>query len=105
MAVYVAEIAGRPVVAFEAASEADAKAVMADSEFRRDLLVFQSGGSALWDGAAEMRLRPALETEASAWESGRKTATLSDDRDYRRAFLVRAVDPTSFDDDYDNDPD
>jgi hypothetical protein len=105
MSVYVVEIAGRAVVVLEAADESEAKAVMADSEFRKDLRVFQSGGQPLWDGASQLRLRAALEPEASAWKTERRTAMLSDDRNYSRAFLVRVVDPTSFDDDYDNDPD
>jgi hypothetical protein len=106
MSVYVVEIAGRAVVALDAADDGEAKSLISDSEFRRDLRVFQSGGHALWDGVAELRLRPAHETETGIWQADQRTATLADDRTYSRAFLVRVVDPTSFDDDdYDNDPD
>lgn len=105
MSVYVVEIAGRAVVAMDAADDGEASALMSDREFRKDLRVFQNGGRPLWDGASEMRVRPALQSEASAWQANRHKATLADDRTYSRAFLVDVVDPTSFDDDYDNDPD
>ena len=106
MSVFVAEILGRGIVAFDAATEDDARALLSDEALRRDLHVFQNQGRCLWDGVAEINLRGALPKEAEIWQASRATAGLSSeprrDEDWR-IFLLPVVDPSSFDDDDDDD--
>jgi len=100
MPVYVAEIAGRAIVAFEAEDEAAARARLADRTFRRDLYVFRSGDRALWDGASEIRLRPALPTEIEIWQAKRAPAGRAEDLGrYQRAFLIPVINPIKYEDD------
>ena len=111
MTVYVAEISGRAIVAFDAANENEAKARLSDKTLRRDLHVFQNQGRSLWDGVAEINLRGALPKETEIWQAGRATAGQAGEpggHAHWRVFLVPVVDPTSFvydDDDFDDDRD
>lgn len=109
MTVYVAEISGRGIVAFEATDEAEATAQLAGRDFQRDLYVLQNGGQPLWDGVSEVRLREALPNEAETWRTGRATAGQPEDSSYdeenARVFLIPVVDPSSFDDDDHDDHD
>ena len=108
MSVFVAEILGRGIVAFDAATEDDAKALLSDEALRRDLHVFQNQGRCLWDGIAEINLRGALPKEAETWQASRTTASQSGlpggQADWR-IFLLPVVDPSRFDDDDDDDRD
>lgn len=98
MTVYVAEILGRGIAAFDAANDSAAEAQLADKAFRRDLIVLQNRGRPLWDGLSEIHIREASSTEAAAWQSG----MIVGDED-RFVFLVPVVDPS--DDGFDNDDD
>jgi hypothetical protein len=101
MSVFVAEILGRGIVAFDAATEDDAKALLSDEALRRDLHVFQNQGRCLWDGVAEINLRGALPKETETWQASRATGSqLGEDW---RIFLLPVVDPSRFDDDDDDD--
>ena len=102
MNVYVAEIAGRGIAAFDAADDADAQLHLADKAFVRDLLVLQNQGRPLWDGVSKIQLRNASPEEAAAWQSG----LVVGDED-RFVFLVPVVDPSGaeFHDDDDDDHD
>ena len=100
MSVYVAEISGRGIVAFEAEDESGAEARLADSAFRRDLYVFQSEGRGLWDGASKIRLRTAHPPEVETWQACRTRVGRSEESSgYWRAFLIPVVNPIRFDDD------
>ena len=108
MTVYVAEISGRGIVAFDATSDDEAKARLADKVFQRDLIVFQNEGRALWDGVSEIHLRSALPEEAEIWRASRSsTGQLGDsgEEEHGHVFLIPAVDPSRFDDDDDDDDD
>jgi len=104
MPIYVAEIGGRGLAAFDAADDIEAVEVrLTDRAFRRDLIVLQNEGRPLWDGVSEIRMREASPEETVRWESGMP----ADGKD-RFVFLVPVVDPSDHDDDdddYDNDPD
>jgi hypothetical protein len=97
MTVYVAEIAGRGIAAFDAANDSAAGVHLANKAFQRDLIVFQNQGSPLWDGVSPIQLRPASPQETATWQSG---APAGDD--VRLVFLVADVDPSRFDDDDDD---
>jgi len=99
MPVYVAEIAGRAIAAFDAADDTEAADVrLTDRAFRRDLIVLQNEGRALWDGVSQIGMRNASPEEAERWRSG----MLADGKD-RFVFLVPVVDPSDRDDDHDDD--
>jgi hypothetical protein len=105
MTVYVAEISGRGIVAFDAANEDEARARLADMAFRRNLVVFQYQGRPLWDGVSEIQLRGALPNEAETWQASHATSGLaggSGDREYGLVFLVPVIDPSTADDDDDD---
>lgn len=100
MTVYVAEISGRGIAAFDAANDAEAELHLEDKAFRSDLVVLQSQGRPLWDGVSEIHVRQASVQEAAAWQSG----TIVGDED-RFVFLVPVVDPSRYGDDDDDDDD
>ena len=93
MSVYVAEISGRAIAAFDAADDAEAQVHLADRAFVRDLIVFQSQGRPLWDGVSTIEMRMASPEEAAKWQSG----LVVGDED-RFVFLVPVVDPSDHDD-------
>ncbi|MRG56774.1 hypothetical protein GF108_14430 [Phyllobacterium sp. SYP-B3895] len=109
MALYVAEILGRGIVAFDVATEDDAKARLSDEALRRDLRVFQNQGRCLWDGVSEINLRGALPQEAATWQASRVTTGQHSEepasQEGWRVFLVPVIDPSRFDDDDDDDDD
>ena len=93
MSVYVAEISGRAIAAFDAADDAEAQVHLADRAFVRDLIVFQNQGRPLWDGVSKIEMRTASPEEAAKWQSG----LVVGDED-RFVFLVPVVDPSDRDD-------
>jgi hypothetical protein len=98
MTVYVAEIAGRSIAAFDAANDIEAEARLADNPFRRDLIVLQNQGRSLWDGISQIHTRRASPEEASTWQAGRTA-----DGEHRFVFLIPVVDPSDEDDRLDDD--
>jgi hypothetical protein len=97
MAVYVAEISGRGIAAFNAANDIEAEAQLADTAFLRDLVVLQNQGRSLWDGVSQIQVRIASPGEAETFQAGK-----SSDNEDPFVFLVPVVDPSSFDDDDDD---
>ncbi len=67
MTVYVAEIAGRAIFAFDAPDADAAKARLSDREYLGDLYVLQSDGHSLWDGRTAIEMREAVAEEAEVW--------------------------------------
>ena len=105
MTVYVAEILGRGIVAFDAANEDEARARLADMAFRRNLIVLQNQGRSLWDGVSDIQLRGALPKEAVTWQASHATSGHAGgfgDHKHRLVFLVPVVDPSLADDDDDD---
>ena len=104
MSVYVAEIAGRAIVAFSADSDATARErLLGDEALQSDLIVLESGGRSLWDGQAEILVRQAFPDEAERFEDS--MAVAAKEGVTRWVFLVPVTDPTVFDDDDDDDDD
>jgi len=82
--IYVTEIGGRGIAAFNAASASAAADLVRDSVFRDDLMVLQSGG---------MPLCPA---EDAGWQRSRAKALRNGDLDEAEpwvVFLVAIADP------------
>ncbi len=58
--IFVLEIENRPVLAFEALSNRDAKEIIRESWFHDDLKRARSNGKPLWDGEAKLRVGVAV---------------------------------------------
>ena len=97
MTIYVAEISGRSIAAFNAANDIEAEAHLANKAFLRDLVVLQNQGRSLWDGVSQIQMRLASPEEAETWQAGKTS-----DDEHPFVFLVPVVDPSSFDDDEDD---
>jgi len=96
MTVYVAEISGLGVAAFEATNDIEAAGHLANQAFRRDLIVMQNGGRPLWDGVSPIQMRRASTEEVETWQAGHTP-------DDPFVFLVPVVDPSSYGHDEDDD--
>jgi hypothetical protein len=98
MQTYVAEVAGRAVIAFRAKDEIEAqKWIDTEEDVRSDLAVLENEGRPLWDGETAIVVRAATFAEKAAWT--RKSVELSEEEgDYNPndtlAFLVPITDPT-----------
>jgi len=77
MKTYVAEIGGKAALAFRAADDEEADAMIDDenSTMRSDLQVLTDpNGDPLWDGKATIRVRPATAAEDAEWSQSRDQA-------------------------------
>jgi hypothetical protein len=104
MTVFVAEINGRAVAAFNAENEIHAEERAASKPFRADLKVLENEGRPLWDGADEILVRKALPAEEAQFDASRaraiKDKEIDVDDDWLM-FLVPVTDPTGDFDPYD----
>ena len=66
---FVAEIAGRAVLALNAESAEAAQAILAEPGVRSDLKAFRSGEAALWNGRDKVYLREPFPEERALWEA------------------------------------
>lgn len=69
--IFVLEIKGTAVLAFEADSIEDARAYAADAEELEDLTELTSNGAPLWNGKDAIGVRAATEAEADLFEEHR----------------------------------
>jgi hypothetical protein len=96
MAVYVADINGRGVAAFQADSGPEAERLVRDRIFRDDLMVLATGGLPLWDGVANIQVRHARPEEAAKWRASRAKAIRDGNIEAKEeawiAFLVALTD-------------
>jgi hypothetical protein len=69
MQTYVAEIDGRAIFAFRSVDDSCAQAWLdVHGLMRRTLERLQSGGSAVWDGQAQITARKATSGESTTWK-------------------------------------
>ena len=71
MAIYVAEIKGRGIVAFHADTGPHAELFVRDPAFCDDLMVLASDGLPLWDGMTSILVRQARPDEEAKWRASR----------------------------------
>jgi hypothetical protein len=83
MAVYVAEIRGRGIVAFNANKAAEAEDLVRDPAILDDLMVLETGGLPIWDGVTEICVRQALPAEEAKWQASRAKAIRNGNVDVR----------------------
>ncbi len=98
MPIYTAEIDGRGIAAFDAADLVAAEDCVHSTVFLEDLFRLETDEAALWDGVAEIYVRPALPEEEAKWQASWGRALLRGDVEEGEAswvaFLVPVVDPT-----------
>lgn len=70
--IFVLEIKGTAVLAFEADSMDDARAFARDAGEREDLTELKSNGAPLWNGKDDIGVRAASEAEADLFEKSRE---------------------------------
>src|SRR6516225_2223741 len=96
MTVYVAAIKGRGIAAFYAENGAAAMVRVLDPLFRDDLMVLATDGLPLWDGMADIQVRPAFPEEEARWRASRAKAirhgNIEREDDTWIAFLVALTD-------------
>ena len=92
MTIYVAAIKGRGIAAFYAENGAAAMVRVRDRLFRDDLMVLATDGLPLWDGMADIQVRPAVPEEEARWRASRAKAirhgNIEREDDTWIAFLV-----------------
>ena len=69
--IFVLEINGTAILAFEADAEEDARAYAASAEMRDELTELTSKGTKLWNGKDVINVRTATEAEADLFEETR----------------------------------
>jgi len=107
MAIFSIEIGGRPVMAFNAASQEESDGFGQDPDLRADLQVLEGPEGPLWDGAASIVVRIALAEEAELWEQTvaeeRLAGEIEDEDDTFAVYLLPVIDPEDDDDFEDED--
>jgi hypothetical protein len=97
MTIYVAEISGRGIAAFNVNSASAADDLVRDPAFRDDLMVLQSAGVPLWNGRADIMVRPARPAEDANWQRSRARALrngdVADEAETWVRYLVPIADP------------
>jgi hypothetical protein len=98
MTVYVVEIEGMGVAAFNDESLPEAKNFALNNAFASDLMVLIHDGEPLWDGSSELFVREAFPEEQEKWRASQVRAMRSGEIDTETAmwviFLVSVTDPT-----------
>lgn len=98
---FTLEIAGRPV-AIIGGEEEEARDIVESEAFQEDLRRLTDDSAPLWDGEAELSLRPATKEEIAEFESGMGDDEEDEDEDEDDSlevmFLVPVSDPDEEDD-------
>ena len=103
MPIFVAEISGRALAAMNAETTFTADDWFGGPAFHRELTVLRDeDGIPLWDGEAEIHVRPANSLEEEIWERERAEAVTAGHVDEDEAkvlvFLIPVFDPDHTDD-------
>src|SRR6266516_6635705 len=88
MPIYTAEIDGRGIAAFDAADLVAAEDCVHSTVFLEDLFRLETDEAALWDGVAEIYVRPALPEEEAKWQASWGRALLRGDVEEGEASWV-----------------
>src|SRR5882757_4041020 len=82
MTIFVAEVSGRAIAAMNAENVVTAEDWLAGPAFHSELLRLRDEeGDPLWDGEAEIHVRPAMPQEEAIWERARDEAVADGDFD------------------------
>jgi hypothetical protein len=89
MAVYVAEIGGKAVLAFGAKDEFAAKRFVEGEWLGSDLMVYESqDGTLPWDGKTKITVREAQDAERAEWRESRDEAPAGEEGSDANGLLV-----------------
>ena len=89
MAVYVAEIGGKAVLAFGAEDEFAAKRFVEGEWLGSDLRVYESkDGTLPWDGKTEITVREAQDAERAEWRKSRDEGPVGEEGSDANGLLV-----------------
>jgi hypothetical protein len=95
MIVFVIEINGRAILAFDADSQLKAEQHAMSPEIRSDLMVYETADGPIWNGQDEIVVREALPDERESWLSIRANSeppgTPSEEPITLQLFLVDIV--------------
>jgi hypothetical protein len=69
MIVFVIEINGRAILAFDADSQIEAEQLAMSPKIRSDLMVYETADGPIWNGQDEIVVREALPDERASWLS------------------------------------
>jgi hypothetical protein len=104
MTVYVAEINGRAIAAFNAENEIQAEVRVTNESFREDLTTLENEGHPLWNGTDGIFVREAFPAEEAQFNASQARAISEkeiDEDDDWLMFFVPVTDPTGDFDPYD----
>jgi hypothetical protein len=96
MTVYVAEINGRAVAAFNAENEIQAEVRASSKPFRADLMVLENEGHPRWNGRDKIFIRKAFPAEEAQFDASQNRAIKDkeiDGTDDWLMFLVPVTEP------------
>jgi hypothetical protein len=97
MTIYVAEIKGRAIAAFDVMTSLDAEHFVRDRSLRDDLMTLMTDDRPIWDGLADIDVRQALSHEEAKWRKSRAEAirygNIEPDDSAWVVFLVALADP------------
>jgi len=97
MTIYVAEIKGRAIAAFDVVSSLDAEHFVRDRILRDDLMTLMTDDRPIWDGLADIDVRQAFSGEEAKWRRSRARAirqgNIEPDDNAWVVFLVALADP------------
>jgi hypothetical protein len=88
VAVYVVEIEGRGVVAFNDERSPEADHFALDNALASDLMNLVHDGKPLWDGSSEIAVRDAFPDEQQKWRTSQVQAMRSGEIDTETAMWV-----------------
>jgi hypothetical protein len=71
MIIFVIEINGRAILAFDADSQLEAEQRAMSPDIRSDLMVYETADGPIWNGQDEIVVRQALPNERARWLFGR----------------------------------
>jgi hypothetical protein len=89
--IFVLEIKGTAVLAFDADNMDDARAYAASTEEHEDLTELRSNGAPLWNGKDAIGMRPATDAEADLFEEQRGEDWEEEVHADREDFIVYLV--------------
>jgi hypothetical protein len=96
--IFVVEVGGRPVVAFNENLSREADAFVLSAPLRDNLLTRKRRGAPLWDGKAEIKVRDAATAERTVWQTSQaeaiKSGEADDEHETWAVWLAPVGDPT-----------
>ena len=98
MTVFVAEINGRAIAAFNAGNEIEAQGRAARQPFRADLTILENEGEPLWNGADDIFVCKARPAEEAQFDASHVRAIEDKEIDQGDAWLMFLVPVTPTDD-------